>query len=136
VINAATAYDKIPLINVLHFNIYLAFKIKKCSPLRKAVNGNVNIMSLFAKLAVASIQLISFGSGSQWIHCGTSLQRNILNRYNLSSLTLAELGNFQSFGLHLRNDGMYRQLEKKLVKQQYLLQTSSQYGKLRPPING
>ena len=33
--------------------------------------------------------------------------------------------------LCLRNQGMYRQSEKKLVKQQYLLQTSLQYGELR-----
>jgi len=35
-------------------------------------------------------------------------------------------------GLYLRNWGMYRQSEKKLVKQQYLLHMSSQYGELRP----
>ena len=34
--------------------------------------------------------------------------------------------------LYLRNWGMYRQLEKKLVKQQYVLQMSPQYGELRP----
>ena len=37
-----------------------------------------------------------------------------------------------NFGvLYLRNSGMYRQSEK-LVKQQYLLQMSLQYGELRP----
>jgi len=35
-------------------------------------------------------------------------------------------------GLYLRNWGMYRQSEKKLVKQQYRLHMSSQYGELRP----
>jgi len=35
-------------------------------------------------------------------------------------------------GLYLRNWGMYRQSEKKLVKQQYLLHMSPQYGELRP----
>ena len=34
--------------------------------------------------------------------------------------------------LYLRKSGMYRQSEKKLVKQQYLLYTSPQYGELRP----
>jgi len=34
--------------------------------------------------------------------------------------------------LYLRNQGIYRQSEKKLVKQQYLLHMSSQYGELRP----
>jgi len=34
--------------------------------------------------------------------------------------------------LCLRNQDMYRQSEKKLVKQQYLLHMSSQYGELRP----
>ena len=36
--------------------------------------------------------------------------------------------------LYLRNYGMFRQSEKKLVKQQYLLQTWPQYGELRPTI--
>ena len=35
-------------------------------------------------------------------------------------------------GLYLLNSGTYRQSEKKLVKQQYLLHMSLQYGKLRP----
>ena len=35
-------------------------------------------------------------------------------------------------GLYLCNWGMYRQSEKKLVKQQYLLHMSAQYGELRP----
>jgi len=35
-------------------------------------------------------------------------------------------------GLYLRNEGTYRQSEKKLVKQQYVLHMSSQYGELRP----
>jgi len=35
-------------------------------------------------------------------------------------------------GLYLSNYGTYRQLEKKLVKQQYLLYMSPQYGELRP----
>ena len=35
-------------------------------------------------------------------------------------------------GLYLRNWGMYRQSEKKLVKQQYLLHMCAQYGELRP----
>ena len=34
-------------------------------------------------------------------------------------------------GLYLRNLGMYRQLAKKLVKQQYLLQMSPEYGEFR-----
>jgi len=34
--------------------------------------------------------------------------------------------------LYLHNWGMYRQSEKKFVKQQYLLQMSPQYGELRP----
>jgi len=34
-------------------------------------------------------------------------------------------------GLYLRNEGTYRQSEKH-VKQQYLIQMSSQYGELRP----
>jgi len=34
--------------------------------------------------------------------------------------------------LQLTNQGMYRQSEKKLVKQQYLLQMFPQYGELRP----
>ena len=34
--------------------------------------------------------------------------------------------------LYLRNYGTYRQSEKKLVKQQYLLYMSPQYGELRP----
>jgi len=38
----------------------------------------------------------------------------------------------QLFGPYLRNEGMYRQSEKKLVKQQYLLQLFLQYGELRP----
>ena len=35
-------------------------------------------------------------------------------------------------GLYLRNQGTYRRSEKKLVKQQYVLQMSAQYDKLRP----
>jgi len=35
-------------------------------------------------------------------------------------------------GLYLRNLGMYRQSEKKLVKQQYFLYMSPQYGERRP----
>jgi len=35
-------------------------------------------------------------------------------------------------GLYLRNQGTYRQSEKKLVKQQYVLQMSPQYGEHRP----
>jgi len=35
-------------------------------------------------------------------------------------------------GLYLRNEGTYRQSEKKLVEQQYLLQMSPQYDELRP----
>jgi len=35
-------------------------------------------------------------------------------------------------GLYLRNQGTYRQSEKKLIKQKYLLQMFSQYGELRP----
>jgi len=35
-------------------------------------------------------------------------------------------------GLYLRNSGMYRQSEKKLVKQQYLLHMFPQYGELWP----
>jgi len=35
-------------------------------------------------------------------------------------------------GLYRRNWAMYRQSEKKLVKQQYLLHMSRQYGELRP----
>jgi len=35
-------------------------------------------------------------------------------------------------GLYLRNQGMYRQWKKKLVKQQYVLHMSPQYGELRP----
>jgi len=42
----------------------------------------------------------------------------------------APLHNF--VGLYLRNEGTYRQSEKKLVKQQYLLQMSLQYGELLP----
>ena len=38
-------------------------------------------------------------------------------------------------GLYLRNWGTYRHSEQKLVKQQYLLHMSSQYGK-RLPTNG
>jgi len=34
-------------------------------------------------------------------------------------------------GLNLRNEGIYRQSEKKLAKQQYLLHMSTQYGELR-----
>jgi len=34
--------------------------------------------------------------------------------------------------LYLRKEGMYRQSEKKLVKHQYLLHMSSQYGELGP----
>jgi len=35
-------------------------------------------------------------------------------------------------GLYLRNQGTYRQSEKKLVKQQYVLQMFLQYGEHRP----
>jgi len=42
----------------------------------------------------------------------------------------APLHNF--VGLCLRNKGMYRQSEKKLVKQQYLPHMSLQYGELQP----
>jgi len=35
-------------------------------------------------------------------------------------------------GLYLSNQGMYQQSEKKLVKQQYLLYMSQQYGELGP----
>ena len=35
-------------------------------------------------------------------------------------------------GLYLRNEGTYRQSEKKLVKQRYVLYMSPQYGELRP----
>jgi len=35
-------------------------------------------------------------------------------------------------GLYIRNRGMYRQSEKKLVKQKYILQMSQQYGEHRP----
>jgi len=35
-------------------------------------------------------------------------------------------------GLYLCNSGTYRQLEKKLVKQQYLCHMSLQYGELQP----
>ena len=38
--------------------------------------------------------------------------------------------------LYLRNYGMYRQSEKKLVKQQYLLHMLPQYGELRPTSYG
>jgi len=37
-------------------------------------------------------------------------------------------------GLNLRNEGIYRQSEKKLVNQQYVLNMSPQYGELRPTI--
>jgi len=36
-----------------------------------------------------------------------------------------------TIGLYLRNEGMHRQSEK-IIKQQYLLQMSLQYGELRP----
>ena len=35
-------------------------------------------------------------------------------------------------GLYLRNEGTYRRSEKKLVKQQYVMQMFPQYGELRP----
>jgi len=35
-------------------------------------------------------------------------------------------------GLYLRNEGTYRQSEKKLVKHRYVLHMSPQYGELRP----
>jgi len=35
-------------------------------------------------------------------------------------------------GLYLRNEGTYQQSEKKLVKQQYILQMFSQCGELQP----
>jgi len=38
-------------------------------------------------------------------------------------------------GLYLRNYGTYRQSQKKLVKQRYVLHTCSQYGELRPTSN-
>jgi len=37
-----------------------------------------------------------------------------------------------STGIYLRNEGTYRQTEKKLVKQQYVLHMSPQYGELQP----
>jgi len=43
---------------------------------------------------------------------------------------VAALQNF--VGLYLRNYGTYRQSEKKLVKQQYLLHMSPQYSELQP----
>jgi len=44
--------------------------------------------------------------------------------------TCVPLHNF--VGLYLCNWGMYQQSEKKLVKQQYVLHMSTQYGELRP----
>ena len=60
---------------------------------------------------------------------------NVLHAYRWKYRTqkiaiLAPSDNF--VGLYLCNQGMYRQSEKKLVKQQYILHMSPQYGELRP----
>jgi len=60
-INETTAYDKIPLITVWHCNVYLTFKIliKLCFSLWIArISRNVDTVSLFAQLTVASIRQI------------------------------------------------------------------------------
>jgi len=51
------------------------------------------------------------------------------------TLKIAICAQSHSFvGLYLRNEGIYQQSEKKLVKQQYVLHMSAaaQYGELRP----
>jgi len=62
--------------------------------------------------------------------CCTWLTENagLKNRQNFA--IWASSHNF--VGLYLRNQGMYQQSEKKLVKQQYLHHTSWQYGELQP----
>jgi len=65
-----------------------------------------------------------------------------LKRAACGSLEMQDPKNCQKFAiwapshnfvrLYLRNYGMYQQSEKKLVKQQYLLHMSPQYGELRP----
>jgi len=53
------------------------------------------------------------------------MQKKVAKNHHLG--TIAQL-----FGLYLRNLGTYRQSEKKLVKQQYVLQMPAQYGELGP----
>ena len=56
-----------------------------------------------------------------------------LNTRRKKSPKIAISGQSHNFvGLYLRNQGKYQQSGKKLVKQQYVLHMSSQYGELRP----
>jgi len=61
--------------------------------------------------------------------CCTRLAENTGRKNRLKFAICAPSYNF--VGLYLRNWGTYRQSEK-AFKQQYLLQTSPQYGELRP----
>jgi len=50
------------------FILLLKFKNSVLLCEKHCINKNINTASLFVQLAVASIQQISLGSGSQWIH--------------------------------------------------------------------
>jgi len=62
--------------------------------------------------------------------CCTRLAENA-GRKKLPKIAICA-PSYKFVGLYLRNWGTYRQSEKKLVKQQYLLQMFSQYGELWP----
>ena len=62
--------------------------------------------------------------------CGTQLAENAGPKKGVT--IWAPSHNF--VGLYLRNQGTYRQSENKLVKQQYVLHMSPQYGDLGPLV--
>jgi len=62
--------------------------------------------------------------------CGMLLAENAGPKKVAKIAIWAQSHNF--VGLYLRNQGTYRQSEKKLLKQQYALHMSPQYGELRP----
>ena len=64
--------------------------------------------------------------------CGTRIAENAGPKKSPKIAIWAPSHNF--VGLYLRNNGTYRQSEKKLVKQHYLLHTSPQYGELIGPL--
>jgi len=61
--------------------------------------------------------------------CGTRLAENAGPK-KVAKIAIWALSH-KLVGLYLRNRNTYRQSEKKLVKQQYVLQKSPQYGKHR-----
>jgi len=64
--------------------------------------------------------------------CGTQLAENAGPKKSPKIAIWAPSRKF--VGIYLRNQGTYRQSEKKLVKQQYVLQMSPQYRELAAEI--